>query len=480
MKIVHATSEFSPLVRVGHLADAVGGLSCELARQGHQVSVFLPGYRQVLADPRAARAETVYKHTLELGDALVTAETLLLPWSENLTLYLVCREESFDRSFPYGPPGGDYEDSETRFLIFCKAVVDALCRFEAPVDVLHCHDWPTALAPLLLRVEERKRSLSVTSRTVLTLHNPSFQGIYPRRAFAQTNLPGEFFAQDGLEYYGQMNFLKGGLMFSDYLLTPSPTAAREVLEPERGFGLDGVLARRRGDLQGLLTGIDPAEWNPAADGYLAAHFDAGLSIGKTRCREALSKGLGVLSGSNAGAIVAAHLPLLAAHGLGDPAELLPALREDTMLLLLGPLAPADVAPWRALAGARPGRVVLLENPEPGTLHRILGGADFFLGLSRVEPSPHDAQRAMAYGAIPVMPRTGGPADVITDVDDPTGQGTGILFEPTAEGWRTGLARALALHEQPRRCGAVRQRALAVDSSWKRYAPAFTELYRNLV
>jgi len=480
MKIVHAASEFSPLVRVGHLADAVGGLSRELARQGHQVSVFLPGYRQVLADPRAARAETVYKHTLELGDALVTAETLLLPWSENLTIYLVRRDESFDRSFPYGPPGGDYEDSETRFLIFCKAVVDALCRFEAPVDVLHCHDWPTALAPLLLRVEERKRSVSVTSRTVLTLHNPSFQGIYPRRAFAQTNLPGEFFAPDGLEYYGQLNFLKGGLIFSDYLLTPSPTAAREVLEQERGFGLDGVLARRRGDLQGLLTGLDTAEWNPAADPFLPGPFDARAPDGKARCREALGKCLGFLPSSNIGAIVAAHLPLLAPHGLGDPAELLPVLREDTMLLLLGPLAPADVTPWRALAGARPGRVVLLENPEPGTLHRVLGGADFFLGLSRVEPSPHDAQRAMSYGAIPVMPRTGGPADVIADADDPLIPGTGILFEPTPEGWREGLARALALHEQPERCAAIRHRGLAVDSSWQHYGPAYAELYRNLV
>ncbi|MGA2052786.1 MAG: glycogen/starch synthase, partial [Opitutales bacterium] len=353
MKIVHAASEFSPLVKVGHLADAVGGLTRELARLGHQVSVFLPGYRQVLADPLAAQAETFYRHTLELGDALVTAETLRLPLGENLTLYLVRRDESFDRSFPYGPPGSDYEDSETRFLIFCKAVVDSLCRFEAPVDVLHCHDWPTALAPLLLRVEERKRDLSVTSRTVLTLHNPSFQGVYPRRTFALTNLPEEFFAQDGLEFYGQVNFLKGGLLFSDFLLTPSPTAAREALSPEHGFGLDGVLARRRGDLLGLLTGLDPDEWNPAADAFLPAPFDAATPAGKIRCREALCKGLNFAPTASAGAIVAAQVPLLAPHGLGDPSDLLSVLREDTKLVLLGPLAPADVAPWRAMAGARP-------------------------------------------------------------------------------------------------------------------------------
>jgi starch synthase len=479
MKIVQAASEFSPLVKVGHLADAVGGLSRELARLGHQVSVFLPGYRQVLADPLTARAEPFYRHTLELGDALVTAETLRLPLGENLTLYLVRRDESFDRSYPYGPPGCDYEDSETRFLIFCKAVVDAMCRFEAPVDVLHCHDWPTALAPLLLRVEERKRSLSVAGRTVLTLHNPSFQGVYPRRTFALTNLPAEFYAQDGLEFYGQVNFLKGGLLFSDFLLTPSPASACEVLTPEHGFGLDGVLVRRRSDLRGLLTGLDQNEWNPAADAFLPSAYDAAGPDGKIRCREALVKGLGFAPMLGAGAMVAAQIPLLAPHGLGDPSELLSVLREDTMLVLLGPVAPADVAPWRAMAGARPGRVVLLENPEPGALHRVLGGTDFFLGMSRIEPSPHHAQRALRYGVIPVMPRTGGAANVITDLLDQPEAATGILFEPTSEGWRAGLVRALELYQQPEACAAVRQRGLAVDSSWARFAPAYAELYRDL-
>ncbi|MGH9562569.1 MAG: glycogen/starch synthase, partial [Terracidiphilus sp.] len=145
MKIVHVASEFAPWVRVGHLADAVGGLCAELAAEGHEVSVFLPGYRQVLADPRAAKAEMIFQHTLELGDGTVTAETLRLPIAKNLTLYLVRRDESFDRTFPYGPPGGEYEDSDARFVIFCKAVADALCRFDNPVEVLHCHDWPTAL-----------------------------------------------------------------------------------------------------------------------------------------------------------------------------------------------------------------------------------------------------------------------------------------------------------------------------------------------
>jgi len=478
MKIVHVASEFSPWVRVGHLADAVGGLCVELAAQGHEVSVFIPGYRQVLADPRAAKAEPVFQHALELGDATVTAETLRLPIAKNLTLYLVRRDESFDRTFPYGPPGGEYEDSDARFVIFCKAVADALCRFDNPVEVLHCHDWPTALLPLLLRVEERKRGMSNVGRTFFTVYNPVFQGVYPRRTFALTNLPDEFFAPDALEFFGQVNFLKGGLVFAEVLLAPSPGAARE-LPGAYGFGLEGILTRRAEDLRGLLTGIDNAEWNPASDHLLPTGFRAGAPAGKALCREALRKGLGLDANTRSGALILSELPLAGILGFGDPRELLSPLREDSVLVLLGRTSPADMAAWRSLVGARPGRIVLLENFEPGVLHRALGGADFFLGSARIEPSPHHAQRALCYGAIPVMPRTGGPKDVIVDADETPDSGNGLLFEPTLEGWRTGLTRALTLHDQPALCEVVRNRGLAVDSSWEKLAPAFARLYREM-
>jgi len=479
MKIVHVASEFSPWVRVGHLGDAVGGLCAELARLEHEVSVFLPGYRQVLADPRAARAELVYEHALELGDARVSAQTLRLPIAKNLTLYLVRRDESFDRTFPYGPPDGEYEDSDTRFMIFCKAVADALCRFDQPVDIVHCHDWPAALLPLLLRVEERKRGISAAARTVFTLHHPAFQGVYPRRTFGLTNLPEEFFAPDALEFFDQVNYLKGGLVFSEVLLAPSPAAAREIPGPGHGFGLEGVLARRRGDLRGLLTGIDDGEWNPATDPLLPANFSLTAPAGKLRCRESLRQGLNLYDNTSQGALIAAELPLMGVLSLGDPRELLGDLREDTVLVLLGRAAPGDMETWRSLVGARPGRVVLLENFETGVLHRVLGGADFYLGTTRLEPSPYHAQLALRYGAIPVLPRIGGPTDVIVDAGDNSANGNGLLFEPTLEGWKDGLRRAQDLHEQTERCATIRQRALAVDSSWRKLAPAYAQLYKEV-
>jgi len=203
-------------------------------------------------------------------------------------------------------------------------------------------------------------------------------------------------------------------------------------------------------------------------------------MGKTLCREALRRGLALDPATRSGALIAAELPLMMALGLGDPRKLLPVLREDTTLVLLGSLAPSEVEPWRSLAGARPGSVVLLENFEIGTLHRVLGGADFFLGTARIEPSPHHAQRALRYGAIPVMARTGGPVDVILDIDEHPAAGNGILFEPTIEGWREGLARAQALHQQVEYRETVRIRALEVKSGWEQFAPAYVQLYRDII
>jgi starch synthase len=244
--------------------------------------------------------------------------------------------------------------------------------------------------------------------------------------------------------------------------------------------LEGLLARRRDDLRGLLTGLDKTAWNPATDRFLPAAYHAGAPAGKTLCREALRRGLALDRATRAGALIAAELPLMAALGLGDPRELLPALRADTTLVLLGSVSPKEVEPWRALAGARPGSVVLLENFERGVLHRVLGGVDFFLGTASREPSPHHAQRALAYGAIPVMPRAGGPADVILDINAHPTAGTGILFEPDVEGWREGLARAQILHGHAEYRETVRERALAVDSSWEKLTPAYVQMYRDVI
>ncbi len=480
MRIVQVASEFSPLVRVGSLADSVTGLTRALARRGHQVGVFLPAYRQVMEHPLVRAAQPLFDHTLEMGDGMFTAQTLQVPLEENITLFLVKRDESFDRSFPYGPPGGEYEDSDTRFIVFNKVVVDALLRLDLPWDVLQCHDWPAAMVPVFLRVEERRRALSVVSRTVLTIHHASFQGVYPRRSFALTNLPAEFYAQDGLEFYGQVNFLKGGILFSDYITTTSPQYAKEMLKPEFSFGLDGVMNTRRRDLRGITGGIETDLWNPATDPLLPAFFSPTDPQGKRQCRTGLLTRVG-LDDNLPGPFVAMETSLIETNELPLPdmrdTKLIP---EGGFLVVLAN-GPVDrVKHWRRLGDLQRGRLIVLENPDAHTVHQVLGGADFFLVPERVEPSPFKALRAMRYGTVPIVSATGGLLDVVVDETKRPGHGNGIIFERSEAGVRDGLARASELFSRRDAFGAVRQRGLGMSVTWDDAATSYETLYRELL
>src|SRR5476651_278188 len=280
MKIVHAASEIFPYIKTGGLADAVGALADALANDGHAVSVFLPGYRAAVEHPLARAAERRLSLRVEMGDVFMSGEVRSFSPRENLTVYFICREEFFDRRHAYGTPERDYEDNHHRFIFFCKGVVETLRLLELGADIVHAHDWQCGLLPLLLRHAEQRHGVTLATKTVFTVHNIAFQGIFPLRSFYRTNLPAELMGIDGLEFYGQMNMMKGGLLFADRLTTVSPRYAREIQTPEFGCGLDGVVLTRAGDIVGLLNGIDAAVWNPARDGHLPANYTAGHLAGK--------------------------------------------------------------------------------------------------------------------------------------------------------------------------------------------------------
>src|SRR5271154_3442501 len=287
MKIVHAASELYPYVKTGGLADAVGALTSTFADRGHEVSVFLPGYRAVLAHPLAAGAERKLRLKIEMGDQYLSGDVLAFTPKKNLTIYLICREEFFDRSSPYGNGERDYEDNADRFTFFCKAVVETLRLADLGADIVHAHDWQAALVPLLLREAERRFGVTLAMKTIFTIHNIAYQGLFPASCFSRTNLPDELFSVDGLEYYGQVNLLKGGILFSDRITTVSPRYAREIQTPEFGCGLEGVVQTRAEDLSGLLNGVDDAVWNPAVDRTIPARYSSANLTGKRACRAAL-------------------------------------------------------------------------------------------------------------------------------------------------------------------------------------------------
>jgi starch synthase len=293
MKIVHVASELFPYVKTGGLADAVASLAGSLADNGHEVSVFLPGYRAALEHPDAASAQRKFRLKVEMGNQFLSGDVRIFSPRKNLTVHLICREEFFDRRAPYGNGERDYEDNADRFIFFCKGVVETLRLGDVQADVVHSHDWQGALLPLLIRESERRQGVTLAVKTIFTIHNIAFQGIFPRATFARTNLPDELYGVDGLEYYEQISFMKGGILFADRVTTVSPRYAQEIQTPEFGCGLDGVVQNRAEDIVGLLNGVDTSVWNPATDKLLPARFTAADLTGKKVCRDDLLKKTGL-------------------------------------------------------------------------------------------------------------------------------------------------------------------------------------------
>jgi starch synthase len=478
LRIVHAASEVYPYIKTGGLADAVGALAGTFADKGHEVSVFLPGYRAALAHPGAAGAERTLRLKIEMGDQYLSGDVLMFSPRRNLRVYFICREEFFDRASPYGNGERDYEDNADRFTFFCKGVVETIRLADLGADIVHAHDWEAALVPLLLREAERRFGVTLAMKTIFTIHNIAFQGLFPASCFARTNLPDELFSVDGLEYYGQVNLLKGGVLFSDRITTVSPRYAREIQTPEFGCGLEGVIQTRAEDLAGLLNGVDDAVWNPSTDPMIPARFSAENLAGKRACRAALLAQCG-FDPAFAGPVFGMICRLTEQKGV----ELVIANSEffveaNCRLVVLGTGDRKLEGDMRSLAGEAPSKVFMCARVDEAMSHLIEAGSDFFLMPSLFEPCGLNQMYSQVYGTVPVVSRVGGLVDTVSDFGEDASGGTGILCEPNAEALGEALGRALRLFSNKSRYAAVQQRAMARDFSWRTAATAYEALYRN--
>lgn len=480
MKIVHVASECFPYMKTGGLADAVGALAGALADLRHEVSVFLPGYRSALAHPDAAAAERRFRLKIEMGEQFLSGDILVFSPSRRLTVFLVCRDEFFDRQQAYGTGERDYEDNADRFIFFCKAVVETLRLADMEADIVHGHDWQAALVPLLLREAERRHGVTLAVKTVFTIHNIAYPGLFPAAVFPRTNLPAELNGIDGLEYYGQVNLLKAGILFADRVTTVSPNYAREIQRPEFGCGLEGVVQTRAEDLAGLLNGIDTSVWNPAIDPMIPARYSAADLSGKRTCRTALLQMAGFEPGFT-GAVFGIVCRMVEQKGL-DLALANAAffVREDCRLILLASGDRRLEDAFSALAGEAPGRICYRQKVDEGLSHLIEAGADFFLMPSLFEPCGLNQMYSQAYGTVPVVSRVGGLVDTVVDADEDPARGTGIMCPPTAVGLGDALKRALRLFSDRPRYSAVQRRGMARDFSWKTAVQGYERLYRESV
>ena len=479
LRILLIASEVSPLASTGGLADAVGGLARALSALGHDVRVFMPKYRDV---ERAAGApEPVLPCVpVPIRDGVVEGAVLEGRLTASIPVYLLAQPHYYDRPTLYTTPERDYWDNCERFAFFSRAVLTALPVLGWAPDVIHAHDWQTGLVPVYLRTLYRDVPFYRGVATVFTIHNLAYQGLFWYHDFPITGLGWELFTPAGIEFYGMLSLLKGGLVFADQLTTASPTYAREILTPEHGERLDGVFRQRRADLEGIVNGIDPEAWDPATDPTLPRRFGRGDLDGKAACKAALRETLGLRDPGRPTAVVAMVTRLVDQRGVDLAATAVPRIVEDgAQFVLLGTGEGRYEAEFRALAEAHPGAVAVRLSADPGLARRIYAGSDLFLMPSRKEPNGFEQLIALRYGTIPVARRTGGLADTIRDWSGPSGDGTGFLFDADTSGaCRAALSRAFDAYASPAAWARLVENAMAEDFSWAASARRYVVCYRR--
>ena len=479
LRVLSVASEAFPLVKTGGLADVVGALPGALAPLGIEVTTLLPGYPSVL--DRLAGTKRVQRWPDFFGGpaTLVSAE------AAGLKLLVLDAPHLYRRAGnPYvDADGKDWPDNAERFaaLAFAAAEIGrGLAGVDAP-EIVHAHDWQAALAPVYLRFAAGART--TTPGTILTVHNLAFQGLFPADLLATLRLPPDSFALEGVEYYGRIGFLKGGLALADRITTVSQTYALEIQGSALGMGLDGLLRHRAHALTGILNGIDTEVWDPAADPHLAARYDADRLDARARNKAALRRRF-VLADDAPGPLFAVVSRLTAQKGLDLLLAALPRLlAEGGQLALLGAGDAGLQDAFAAAAARHPGRIGAVFGYDEAVSHLIQGGADAILVPSRFEPCGLTQLIALRYGAVPIVARVGGLADTLIDANDAAlaaGVATGFQFGPVDTGaLQAAIARAARAWRDLPLWRAIQQRGMATDVGWRRPARQYAELYGAL-
>ncbi|WP_308418098.1 glycogen synthase GlgA [Chitinimonas sp. BJB300] len=480
MKILHVAAECFPWLKTGGLADVIGALPTAQRVQGMDARILLPGFPAIRAGLLdAKRVAVVPPH-------FVASECVL--WQGKLPdgtpVYVIDAPSLFDRpGNPYAD--GDqrpYPDNYRRFALLGWVAVQLAAGQLGGwrPDVLHAHDWHAGLAAAYLKHAALLRG-SKLAASVFTVHNLAYQGLFPGDVFGELSLPGNFFQYDGLEFHGQLAFIKSGLQFSDRIATVSPTYAREIQSAEHGCGLDGLLRYRVAHLTGILNGVDAASWNPAADPALPGHFDVEKTVGKARCKACLQKELGLACAPNA-LLFGVVSRLTEQKGLNLVlAGMQKLLAQGGQLVVLGSGEPALEAGFKQMEQDHPGSVVVRLGFEEPLSHRIFAGADVIMVPSRFEPCGLTQMYGMRYGALPLARRTGGLADTVVDCSlENLADGTacGFVFERFEQpDFDAAVQRAFVLYAKPPIWREVRRHAMGRQFDWAAPAQAYLALYR---
>jgi starch synthase len=477
LQVAIISPEIVPFAKTGGLGDVLGALPIALERLGLRTCLFMPAYRSVLKgsfpleDTRIHFSVPISSH-MEKGSLLKTVMGRAIP------VYLIRSDHYFDRDYLYGPPDTEYPDNAERFTFFARAVLEVL-RLSPPC-LLHAHDWQSALAIVFLKTQAQLyRELALT-KTVLTVHNLGYQGLFQHLDWHLLNLDQHLFTPRYLEFYEKINFLKGGLVFADTITTVSPTYAEEIKTSEQGFGLEGIFQERAESLIGILNGADYSVWNPETDPFIAQNYSSQASSGKNTCKTDLQRFFGLP--------LDAEIPLIGMvsrltmqKGIDLVQEALDSLLSRKLqLVLIG----AGESCYEQFFGRAPltypGRMGVKIVFDEAIAHRVIAGADMFLLPSHYEPSGLTQLYSLRYGTIPIARATGGLKDTIEEFNPETGTGNGFVFSSyEAKDLLAAVDRGIAIFRQREKWVALMHNAMTADFSWEHAARAYLDLYRKL-
>ncbi len=480
MNVLFVSSEITPFASTGGLADVAGALPAALAREGAKVTRIMPLYRRVAENPKIRRVDTGLTFSVPLGPELRKVRIWHAPRPQPDT-YFVAYEEGFDREHIYGLPDRDYADNFQRFLVFLKAVVRFIDHGHRPrPDIVHANDWPTGMLPWLLRHGVDGTGRTGTEATVFTIHNLAYQGLFDAANLGAANLPGGLFSMHSFEYYGKINCMKAGIVGADLVTTVSPTYAEEILTPERGCGLDGVLRGLPRPVLGIVNGVDYRVWSPSRDPDLPARYSARDLAGKAVCKQAVLEEMGFAEADGV-PLVAMVSRLVDQKGFDLVARAMPELmKRDLRLMVLGTGQSKYHRLCQSWQRRWPEKFRARLEFDPALAHRMEAGADLFLMPSRFEPCGLNQIYSLRYGTVPVVHATGGLEDTIEDLTRHPESGTGFKFRAyTARKLLDAVDRALGLAADAKALDTVRRRIMRVDYSWKRSAQEYIQAYRSV-
>ncbi len=476
LKILLVSAEVYPFAKTGGLADVSGALPPALKKLGHDIRVIMPQYP---CTANAGRKIQSLKIDLKIPGHSQKGALFESELAGKVPIYLIQHNGYFNRKHIYGEPGSDYPDSVERFSFFSRAVLEAAKHLDFKPDIIHCNDWHTGLIPVYLKSLYSKDPWFAQTKTLFSIHNLGYQGNFAHSHLKATGLDDSFFQPEGIEFYGQISFLKGGLMFADTLSTVSPAYSEEIQSPKMGFGMEGIFQKRSDCLYGILNGIDETIWNPETDPLIPVNYGPTTLSLKKHCRESLIK-MFSLQLNKKTPILCMITRLSEQKGIDLIVEAKDELdKQDISLLILGTGSSKYESFFQKWHRDRPDRIATTLKFDERLGHLILAGSDMLLMPSLYEPCGLTQMYALKYGTVPIVRAIGGLKNSVQGFSIKTGKGTGFKFKnPEAKFFLNSLKKALSCFHQSKTWKKLMLNGMTKDNSWEVAAKKYSLLYHK--